>query len=72
LSFAYAWDSGSWRNRQGRGTALPSPPKSDGRRRKIYRIVPEGAKAIRRWYDGIRDLGDGARARIDVLAEGAG
>lgn len=47
-------------------------PERGGRRRKVYRILPEGAKAVRKWYDGIRHLGDSARARMDALAEGAG
>jgi len=49
-----------------------STPERGGRRRKVYRILPSGAEAVRSWYDGIRDLGDGARARMDALAEDAG
>jgi DNA-binding PadR family transcriptional regulator len=47
-------------------------PERGGRRRKVYRILPEGAEAVRSWYDGIRHLGEGVRARMDALAEGAG
>jgi DNA-binding PadR family transcriptional regulator len=46
-------------------------PARGGRRRKVYRLLPEGARAVRGWYDSIRDLGDGVRARMDALSEGA-
>ncbi len=47
-------------------------PERGGRRRKVYRMLPAGARAIRSWYDGIRQLGDSARACMDALADGAG
>ena len=46
-----------------------STPERGGRRRKVYRILPEGARALRDWYAGIRDLASGVRARLDGLAE---
>jgi len=48
-----------------------SAPDRGGRRRKVYRVLPAGARALRAWYDGIRDLADGVTARMDALAEGA-
>lgn len=49
-----------------------STPERGGRRRKVYRLLPEGARALRAWYDGIQELADGVTARMDTLAEGAG
>ncbi len=46
-------------------------PERGGRRRKVYRVLPAGARALRAWYDGIRELADGALARMDALVEGA-
>lgn len=48
-----------------------SGPERGGRRRKVYRLLPEGARELRAWYDGIRGLADGALERLDALAEGA-
>jgi DNA-binding PadR family transcriptional regulator len=48
-----------------------STPERGGRRRKVYRILPAGARELRTWYHGIRELSDGAVARMDALAEGA-
>ncbi len=48
-----------------------STPERGGRRRKVYRLLPEGARELRDWYDGIRELTDGVVARMDALAEGA-
>lgn len=47
-------------------------PERGGRRRKEYRLLPEGARTVRGWYEGIREMGEGVRARMDALAEGAG
>ena len=49
-----------------------SIPERGGRRRKVYRILPEGARALRHWYDGIRDMATGVRTRLARLAEGTG
>ncbi len=48
-----------------------STPERGGRRRKVYRLLPEGARELRAWYAGIRDLADGVGGRLDALAEGA-
>jgi PadR family transcriptional regulator PadR len=48
-----------------------STPDRGGRRRKVYLLLPEGARELRAWYDGIRGLADGVVARMDALAEGA-
>jgi PadR family transcriptional regulator PadR len=47
-----------------------STPERGGRRRKVYRLLPEGARGLRAWYEGIRGLADGVAARMDALAEG--
>lgn len=49
-----------------------STPERGGRRRKVYRIQPQGARALRAWYAGLRELASGTTARLDALAEGAG
>jgi len=49
-------------------------PERGGRRRKVYRLHPEGARALRAWYDGIRGLAQGTGpdlAALAALAEGA-
>ncbi len=48
-----------------------STPERGGRRRKVYRLLPEGARELRAWYAGIRDLAEGVAGRLDALAEGA-
>jgi DNA-binding PadR family transcriptional regulator len=48
-----------------------SSPERGGRRRKVYRLLPAGARALRTWYTGIRNLAAGARAQLDAIAEGA-
>jgi len=45
-----------------------STPERGGRRRKVYRLLPSGAREAREWYDGIRDLAAGTGARLDSLA----
>lgn len=44
-------------------------PERGGRRRKVYRMLPEGARELRSWYAGIRELAEGAAGRLDALAE---
>ena len=47
-------------------------PARGGRRRKMYRIEPEGARAVRDWYTGIQGMASGIGARLDRLAAGTG
>lgn len=49
-----------------------STPERGGRRRKVYRLLPEGARTLRAWYDGIQEMADGATARLNALSEGTG
>ena len=49
-----------------------SIPERGGRRRKVYRILPEGARELRDWYGGIRDIASGVLTRLDRLAEETG
>lgn len=48
-----------------------STPERGGRRRKVYRILPAGARELRDWYAGIQGMASGSLARLDALAEGA-
>lgn len=48
-----------------------STPDRGGRRRKVYRMLPAGARELRGWYAGVRDLASGMTARLDALARGA-
>jgi DNA-binding PadR family transcriptional regulator len=48
-----------------------STPERGGRRRKVYRILPAGARELRAWYAGIRDMAAGVVSRLDRLAEEA-
>ena len=48
-----------------------STPERGGRRRKMYRLLPEGARELRSWYRGIRDLASGTGPLLDSLAEDA-
>ena len=45
-----------------------STPERGGRRRKVYRMLPEGARELRAWYRGIRDIAAGSLTRLDELA----
>jgi DNA-binding PadR family transcriptional regulator len=45
-----------------------STPERGGRRRKVYRLLPEGAREARQWIEGIRDLASGTGGRLDALA----
>ncbi len=47
-------------------------PDRGGRRRRVYRIQPEGARALREWYGGIRNMASGLLTQLDHLAEGKG
>jgi DNA-binding PadR family transcriptional regulator len=47
-----------------------STPERGGRRRKVYRLLPAGARELRAWYAGLRELASGTSARLDALAEG--
>ncbi len=47
-------------------------PDRGGRRRRVYRIQPEGARALREWYGGIRNMASGLLTQLDRLAEGEG
>lgn len=40
------------------------------RRRKVYRLLPAGATALREWYAGIRELAEGTAARLEALSGG--
>jgi PadR family transcriptional regulator, regulatory protein PadR len=48
-----------------------STPERGGRRRREYRILPAGARELRSWYAGLREIASGTSARLDALAEGA-
>jgi PadR family transcriptional regulator PadR len=49
-----------------------STPTRGGRRRKVYRLLPEGARELRDWYGGIREMASGVLARLDHLADETG
>jgi DNA-binding PadR family transcriptional regulator len=49
-----------------------STPERGGRRRKVYRIEAAGARSLRAWYGGLRDLAAGTGKVLDRLAEGRG
>jgi DNA-binding PadR family transcriptional regulator len=48
-----------------------STPERGGRRRKVYRIRPKGARALQAWYASVRALASGTAARLNALAEGS-
>ena len=49
-----------------------SVPERGGRRRKVYQLLPEGARELRSWYAGVRAMATGdTLARLDSIAEGA-
>lgn len=48
-----------------------SSPDRGGRRRRVYRILPAGGKALHEWYDGIERLAHGVLHRLEKLAEDA-
>lgn len=45
-------------------------PVRGGRRRKYYRLEPEGAAALASSYEGIRRMAEGVHARLAALAAG--
>ena len=45
-----------------------SSPVRGGRRRKVYRILPEGARALQEWYGSVQALADGTIDRLRALA----
>lgn len=45
-----------------------STPERGGRKRKMYRMLPEGARELREWYKGIREIASGSLTRLDELA----
>ena len=47
-------------------------PDRGGRRRRVYRIQPEGARALREWYGGIQNMASGLLPQLDRFAEGKG
>jgi DNA-binding PadR family transcriptional regulator len=49
-----------------------STPERGGRRRKVYRLLPAGARELREWYGGIRTLAAGVLPKLDRLAEEGG
>ena len=49
-----------------------STPDRGGRRRKVYRVLPEGARALQAWYDDVRALADGTGDLLQALADEVG
>jgi DNA-binding PadR family transcriptional regulator len=45
-----------------------STPERGGRRRKMYRLLPAGARELRGAYDELRRMASGTLARLDALA----
>lgn len=48
-----------------------STPPRGGRRRKVYRLLPAGAEALRSWYAGIQGLAEGTASRLEAVSGGA-
>lgn len=48
-----------------------STPERGGRRRKVYRLLPSGARELLSWYEGIQELAHGATGRLRELAREA-
>jgi len=46
-----------------------STPERGGRRKRVYRLLPAGARELRDWYAGVRELASGVLGRLDRLAE---
>jgi DNA-binding PadR family transcriptional regulator len=46
-----------------------STPERGGRRRREYRLSATGARELREWYRGIRDLAAGTGPLLDELSE---
>jgi PadR family transcriptional regulator len=47
-----------------------STPDRGGRRRKVYRLLPGGARELSDWYSGIQEMASGTRGELDRLAGG--
>ena len=47
-----------------------STPQRGGRRRKGYRLTAAGARELKEWYAGIRELASGTSRTLDAIAEG--
>jgi DNA-binding PadR family transcriptional regulator len=45
-----------------------STPERGGRRRRMYRLLPAGARELRGSYDEVRRMATGVLARLDALA----
>jgi DNA-binding PadR family transcriptional regulator len=45
-----------------------STPERGGRRRKVYRLLPEGARELLASYESLRKMASGALAWLDELA----
>ena len=45
-----------------------STPERGGRRRRVYRLEPAGARELREWYRGIKDIAVGTGPLLDALA----
>ncbi len=48
-----------------------STPDRGGRRRKVYRLLPEGARVLLEWYRGIQGIAEGTVDRLRDLAHAA-
>lgn len=48
-----------------------SGPSRGGRRRKLYRLTPQGARELKAWYTGLNRFAADALGRLDAIAEGA-
>lgn len=49
-----------------------SSPERGGRRRKVYRLLPAGARELRAWYGSISGMASGMLQRLDGLADEQG
>ena len=49
-----------------------STPERGGRRRKVYRLLPDGARELLDWYEGVREMAAGTTERLRALAHRAG
>jgi PadR family transcriptional regulator PadR len=49
-----------------------SSPERGGRRRKVYRLLPEGARELRSSYESLRRMASGIGPELDKLARDRG
>lgn len=49
-----------------------STPERGGNRRKLYRVLPDGARELQSWYAGIQSVARGTADRLRELAAGEG